>query len=286
MIPLMRTALSGVAVVALLSLSSCGIGFLTAVHVAHPVVAAYEPFGRVGAGEPLDTTKLDKVGVIKSIDKGFTMLCDEATVLDSMEARARSLGANLLRIDHVQGPDFFSPCYRVTATLFRSPDPREYEKSIRWDPRRKLQEPDFHADTAHRPFLAATASGISASIGPGLWEADVVVQVEFDTRLSYFKPKGDADVLQHEQLHFDISELHARRLRQRIMNRSFKRLSAWGSIQELLQEETRLMILEQDHYDSEVYADRLKQGLWSLKVQLQLASLSQFASPRFKVKFR
>lgn len=114
----------------------------------------------------------------------------------------------------------------------------------------------------------------------------MVVQAVFDTGISYFKPQGNAGVLQHEQLHFDISELFARRLRQRIVNEPLERLYASGRIQELVEEETRLLIIEQDRYDSQVYADRLKQGLWSLKVQLQLASLSQFASPRFKVAIR
>jgi len=282
----MRITHTAVAMVAMLSLASCGIGYRTVIQGTYPVVAAYEPFGRVRAGESLDTTKLVRVGELRSKDKGLTILCDEATVLDSMEAMARLLGANLLRIDHVEGPGFFSSCHRVTATLFRSPDPRRYEKRIYWDPRRKLTETDFHADTTHRPFLAGTSSWISASIGPGLRKAEVVVLAVFDTGLSYFKPRSDTSVLQHEQLHFDISELFARRLRQRIMSEPLKRPYALGRVRELIEEETRLMILEQDRYDSEVYTDRPKQGLWTLKVQLQLASLSQFASPRFEIEFR
>ncbi len=70
------------------------------------------------------------------------------------------------------------------------------------------------------------------------------------------------------------------------MSEPLKRPYALGRVRELIEEETRLMILEQDRYDSEVYTDRPKQGLWTLKVQLQLASLSQFASPRFEIEFR
>lgn len=76
---------------------------------------------------------------------------------------------------------------------------------------------------AGNPFDANTNSGISYSwsLRSSEKETDFLYSVEtyFYPDLSWVKPdKKSNDLLAHEQLHFDITELHARKLREAMKN--------------------------------------------------------------------
>ena len=82
-----------------------------------------------------------------------------------------------------------------------------------------LQWEDFQ-DTpdAANPFHANTSSGLSYSwsLKTSIKGSELNYQVEsfFNPDLSWVKPgKESLHLLAHEQLHFDITELHARKLR-------------------------------------------------------------------------
>lgn len=96
------------------------------------------------------------------------------------------------------------------------------EDAIRWHPETRLTWGDFRAEPPEsRRIAATTASGISYSYNAagsgGRYTLDYQVDTYFYPDKSWYHPEScDEVVLSHEQLHFDISELFARKFRKRL----------------------------------------------------------------------
>ena len=98
---------------------------------------------------------------------------------------------------------------------------------MQWDEDRKLTWADFKGTPdAGDSFVASTNSGISFSfsykVKSGKMTMDYDVQCNFYPELSWYKADLVTDyILKHEQTHFDISELYARKLRKAMEETSF-----------------------------------------------------------------
>jgi len=101
------------------------------------------------------------------------------------------------------------------------------DEVIPWTPELRLQWTDFRATPpADSRIAATTASGISYRLSAmetnRKMEVDCTIDVFFYPDESWYQPDvANAIILSHEQLHFDISELFARKMRQRIAEYSF-----------------------------------------------------------------
>ncbi|MFK7807444.1 MAG: hypothetical protein AB8F74_06520, partial [Saprospiraceae bacterium] len=93
-------------------------------------------------------------------------------------------------------------------------------------------------------------------------------------------------VLDHEQLHFDISEIYARKFVQRIEQEvhSFKELQE--KIDSIFSDIRKNLQLKQDEYDSEVYVDDSLQTKWSDWVNKELKSLDKYKTKELKISKR
>jgi hypothetical protein len=102
--------------------------------------------------------------------------------------------------------------------LFLNPFVIEEEK-IEWTEDRKLSWADFKGVPNGPPdYVASTNSGVSFSFSykeiNGISEIDYTIRSNFYPNLSWYRPtKVSNYILEHEQMHFDISELCARKLR-------------------------------------------------------------------------
>jgi hypothetical protein len=98
---------------------------------------------------------------------------------------------------------------------------------IEWDENYKLSWEDFRGPrTKGGSYVASTASGISFSYSHkeinGKIEYDYSIKCHFYPNESWYdKARASTYILKHEQTHFDISELHARILRKRIIEVNF-----------------------------------------------------------------
>ncbi len=152
-----------------------------------------------------------------------------------------------------------------------------------WNDSYKLAWTDFKDQpdkNAHA--VAITASGIT--FGYTLKQADKQV-ISFTTSVvahfypekSWRKTEADAHVLEHEQLHFDITELYARKFRQRI-----SKLKLSNTIGEQLKKIHNTINKElavfQDVYDTETDFSRNPehQARWKAEIANQLAALSKY----------
>ena len=104
---------------------------------------------------------------------------------------------------------------------------QEIVESIEWDASRKLTWEDFRGSVPLDAVPAATtASGISYEYSANLMHHEVYLDFEvtayFYPNESWYTPDScDAFILQHEQLHFDISEVFARKMRMKLRSTSF-----------------------------------------------------------------
>ena len=84
--------------------------------------------------------------------------------------------------------------------------------------------------------------------------------------------------LDHEQIHFDISELYRRKLMAEYARLSLSPVEIRVQHEQIFANYWNQLQLKQDEYDSEVYADRSQQSKWDDWIDGELKKYSQYAS--------
>lgn len=96
---------------------------------------------------------------------------------------------------------------------------------IYWTEDYKLDWDDFKASprSDYQNLAALTSSGIAYYTGCEEGMLTYMIKSYFDKNESWVKPTAkNSHTLEHEQIHFDITELFARKLRKSLKQRSFK----------------------------------------------------------------
>ena len=159
------------------------------------------------------------------------------------------------------------------------------EDSMAWNESRKLTWNDFKANPKPKSNAAAlTASGITfgysvKTSGQRIIDFSVSVEAHFYPNKSwYLKDKGNAHILKHEQLHFDITELHVRKLKKRIAQTTFtlnietEMNSLHTAVNDDLAQMQQIYDLESDHSQNIE-----KQKEWQRFINLELAKLAYYS---------
>ncbi len=233
----------------------------------------YEPFAIIEE-DTIDRSLNKPIGQIEIKDAGLTLNCNFITIKKLAKIEALKLGGNCLVITEHKKPNQWNTCHRIKADVFLIDNAKQYESEIIWNENRKLEISDFKASIEKRPFIAATVSSFRYRVEgkpafPNKYK--LFVETYFDCYASYFKhTEFDSLVLAHEQIHFDISELYARKFISRIQKEA-QNLNEFLAKQEtILQEVERELQMKQDEYDSEVYADKNKQTIWNSWIKKEL----------------
>lgn len=90
-----------------------------------------------------------------------------------------------------------------------------------WTEGRRLAWNDFRAPPAtDRPDYHGAESRLSIAVGLTCANnvPDLTIRAEFDRNRSWARPNMSPGLLDHEQIHFDIAELYARRTREEAAN--------------------------------------------------------------------
>lgn len=156
-----------------------------------------------------------------------------------------------------------------------------YKEFYIWNNTKKLTWSDFRG----KPFLNASEAAMTASSVEFSYSAkDNVlewnVKAKYYPQLSWsYKNKQSDYILQHEQLHFDITELYARLFRKRLSDevkslRDIKKINAIGK--QILSDWDK----EQKNYDRETNhsMNTKAQMEWIANVHERMEVLSEFAS--------
>lgn len=151
------------------------------------------------------------------------------------------------------------------------------EDAILWDASRPLSWSDFKGKPFKTAWAAATtASGISyefnSSERESGYELHFRVYTYFYPEKSWYQPKlCDEVILSHEQLHFDISELYARKMRKILTETTFTS-NVKEEVQAIYHRILKELSAFQDRYDKETNFSRnlQQQEIWNMAIKKAL----------------
>jgi hypothetical protein len=156
--------------------------------------------------------------------------------------------------------------------------------SIAYNKQKPLRYEDFTGPADAKGFeMAATVSGIGVTYTPQSVNGQLVINVTvtpfFNKGLSWFKPAGKkANVLSHEQTHFDITALYACKLINTLRNTTFTKDNYDALLEQLRIKNQKESIEEEDAYDKETSHGTLsaKQQAWEKKIKEKLKTVGCF----------
>lgn len=158
------------------------------------------------------------------------------------------------------------------------------EPTMSWNPDKKLIWSNFKASPIqHYDVIAVTASGLSfhystTRYNNGRIDYDFDVTAHFYPEKSWYIEDDVTEItLAHERLHFDITELHARKFRQRVRNKKFSNNidAEMDVINNAINAELRDM---QKQYDEDTSHSRIieKQEVWQSFIAEELNKLTNY----------
>lgn len=153
------------------------------------------------------------------------------------------------------------------------------EEIIAWSADRKLEWSDFKGSYLKTEWAAATtASSISYEFSSfekeGRLYVDFKVGCEFYPNKSWYRPElCDSLILSHEQLHFDIAELHARKMRKRLAESQFTK-NIKDEVKTIYKAVIKELYILQNNYDHETNFSRNfeKQLIWNKRIAAALVA--------------
>ncbi len=158
---------------------------------------------------------------------------------------------------------------------------QKLEESILWSAEKRLTWKDFKGSIPPDAVPAATtASGISYKYSANLLhhevQLDYTVVTYFYPNESWYKPEScDELILSHEQLHFDISELFARKMRL-ILSRTVFTEDVKAEIGKIYQQLLKELSDFQEKYDWETDFSRNREAQlqWNARIAEALDAIS------------
>lgn len=152
------------------------------------------------------------------------------------------------------------------------------EERIVWQDTKKLTWADFKGTPENdENFVASTNSGISFGFSSktkaGVKTVDFVVTSYFYPERSWFMEGAVNDyILKHEQTHFDISELFARKLRQKLASLPAEDPQLKEKMKAIYTQNEQERVNFQKLYDWETNHSRVpeEEALWQQKVAAEL----------------
>ena len=189
-------------------------------------------------------------------------------------------------------PPFFFPLL-LLAGLLQVPTARQAPAAkpapavvpmITWSAGRRLTLADFQARAPlGDPLSASTSSNIKADAACQDYVFSSTVAATFDPGTSWVRnpQKASEALLRHEQLHFDITEVYARIMRQRL--RLFAARANCEKLQPAFNNTTKLVYAdwdrEQNRYDQETNhgLNAVRQAAWEKQTAAKLDLLKPFA---------
>ena len=160
------------------------------------------------------------------------------------------------------------------------------EPTMSWNHDYRLEWSDFNGKpTEGTSVVAVTASGITFSLSTKksetrLIDYNYIIKADFYPEKSWYsKHRVSNNILNHERLHFDITELFARKFRQRLENTTFN-MSISNQMERLHNAINAELEAMQKKYDAETNHSQniKKQKEWQAKIIVQLNKLDQYSS--------
>lgn len=153
---------------------------------------------------------------------------------------------------------------------------------IEWNSERKLTWNDFKAQPDRTSTNAAlTSSSINIEFGYNNTGLKYNIKCRFDKNLSWGRIKNDY-ILSHEQGHFDIAEIHARKLNKLLKEYKFNSKTVAQDVNKIYDNVMKQHHAFQSQYDNETnYSlDAAQQNAWKTKIEEALKELQEYSNYR------
>lgn len=151
--------------------------------------------------------------------------------------------------------------------------------TIVWKQDSLLHREDFKAKGKANGPLGFAATGIFLYPGESGGELLFYVEALFIKSKSYITQYSEY-VLRHEQIHFDICELYARKLRQKFSQTNFKNVkNVQAETTKMYNKVSADLFKEQEKYDKDTEhgLNSAKQKVWEADIQRRLNELEAFS---------
>jgi len=157
------------------------------------------------------------------------------------------------------------------------------DDSIFWMPNKVLSWSDFQGIPNYRSgYGAITSSGIGYDCHFKGSFLTIEVRSKFFKRESWVKVNGkDQEGLKHEQGHFDIAEIYARKLRKTLQETTFTRTNIKYKLNDIYKQNSKAWGDEENLYDKETdhHRNRSNQYRWNERIAIELSKLENYSSP-------
>lgn len=226
-----------------------------------------------------------EIGSIKSGDNGLSTNCTYFEVIDKLKLLARQNGANVIKITEHKSPDRWSSCERLTAKIYKVPHFRKHEKEIAWTANRKLTWEDFKGSPKSISNSNAAAQtycgfGFQTNYVTVITKAKIFTKNTFTCNLSWVRPdqRDRADLLEHEQGHFDLSEVYTRQLRKKLEEKKLTVFNLNTDANIIFKDVYALYLDRQELYEKETNygLNRQKQIEWTTTISRELSGLNSY----------
>jgi predicted secreted Zn-dependent protease len=165
----------------------------------------------------------------------------------------------------------------LSLTVTRAQDPGE--DALTWRADRKLTWSDYKASPNPKSDAAATTStSLSIDYHISSSQFSYTIKSWFSRSRSWGRHKTDY-ILSHEQGHFDIAEIYARKLHQRMSAYQFNKKNYQKELNRIYNEVADEKAAVQQQYDHETRhsIDEVKQTEWLKKISRMLEELKDYA---------
>lgn len=149
---------------------------------------------------------------------------------------------------------------------------------VAWDSTSRLIWSDFQGDVPDEIGLKTAVTFVQIEIVGDVYEGEIP-----DVKIvaNFLKDKSwtvvfDDETLRHEQLHFDIAELYARKLRKKfsiLMSEKETNFEVYKNCYYSMVADNTEM---QKKYDGEVYFNEVRQQEWQEKITKELEELKEY----------
>lgn len=176
---------------------------------------------------------------------------------------------------------------RVSLIVFSFLLVQKDEPVLSWNESYKLSWSDFKAQPDYNvSAVAITASGITFGFSVTQTDTNQVISFDADVNAHFYPEKSwfkdelaDNHLLSHEQLHFDITELYARKFREQITK--LKDLSTVKQdLRNINDRINRALARMQNTYDNESDYSRNEevQAKWQVYIHSELQKVAKYKS--------
>lgn len=160
---------------------------------------------------------------------------------------------------------------------------------VEWSPTQKLTWADFKGKIdKSSPFEAVTYTTIEIqSLQLDGKQIQYTITNSFEKKLSWSKDKKSVRLLEHEQLHFDITELIVRKLKKKLLSKKFKNIKeiqnfARDAFGEGEKERKRLNSLYDKETDHSINKEKQKE--WEEKIEAELGKFNAYSMTKLVLK--